>query len=160
MGNILVSFNYIVGVAGDIFLDTQARLHGSWDRNGHFSNDWTAVDMQRNISDDGCFSFHATVLFDEAELGRLFNWGVSFIFPQGRKFWAIPTEVKDRSSRERYRTFQLCGAAQEEYYYLTHCRRLGANKCRRADGTTGIQNAVWAQNAQPVEVVMGITWDR
>jgi len=147
-------------MAGDIFPHVHARLRGSWDDNGRYSSDWTTVEMQRHTADDGCACFRATVRLDEAEQGRWFDWGVSFIFPDGGESWAIPTEVKDRALRERYRSFQLSGPDQEERYYLTHCRRLGANKCRRADGSTGVRFAVWAPNAQAVEVVLGTIWDR
>jgi 1,4-alpha-glucan branching enzyme len=116
--------------------------------------------MRREVADDGCLCFRVTVSLDEGELGRWFQWGVSFGCPDGSEIWAIPTEVKDRFSRDRHRSFQLCGPDQEEQYYLTHCRRLGANKCLKTDGTTGIRFAVWAPNARNVEVVLGTIWDR
>ena len=51
-------------------------------------------------------------------------------------------------------------AVQQERYYLTHNRRLGAEKHRR-DGATkdGICFSVWAPNARKVEVVFGTFFD-
>lgn len=155
-----VEFTYLTGLTGNLFPGARARLHGSWDARGRYAAAWSAADMQRTVADDGCVAFRATVELDEAERGRWFAWGVSLLRPDGREDWAIPTEVKDRASRARERWFQFTGAPQQERYHLTHCRRLGANKVRRADGSTGIRFAVWAPNARNVEVVMGAIWDR
>lgn len=159
MAHVPVSFNYLIGISGDTFANVQAILQGSWDREGHFSSNWTTADMEHIVAADGCSCFRATILLDPADRGRWFNWGVSFTFPDGRESWAVPTEVKSISSRECYRAFQFSGARQDEYYYLTHCRRLGANKYFRPDGKIGIQLAVWAPNAESVEVTMGTIWD-
>ncbi|KAF1835677.1 glycoside hydrolase [Decorospora gaudefroyi] len=77
-------------------------------------------------------------------------------------FWGVPTEVKDVNSAERYLKFQIQGPNTEapiqqvERYYLTYCRRLGAN--RRIPTGVGdhlLHFAVWAPNAQAVSVVFG-----
>jgi 1,4-alpha-glucan branching enzyme len=150
---------YLTGVNGDIFPGVRARLHGSWDNSGHYTDTWTISNMVRDIAEDGCVCFRAGIQL-EGEMGQSFKWGVSFVHPDGTESWAIPTEVKDTASRERYRSLRLSGPDQEERYYLTHNRWLGANKVRHANGTDGVRFAVWAPNAQAVEVVMGTIWDR
>jgi 1,4-alpha-glucan branching enzyme len=157
MTTVPVRFTYATGIVGDAFPGVRARLHGSWDA-GRYSDRWTVRDMRHR--EDDALSFEATVDLDTAEQGNEFRWGVSLVHPDGRETWAIPTEVKDRASRERYRSFQFSGQAQDEQYYLTHCTRLGANKVRHADGSTRLRFAVWAPNARAVEVVMGKIWDR
>src|SRR6266700_4204121 len=88
--------------------------------------------------------------------GARLTGGVNVDTPQRLNAWGIPTEVHDAASTERYRSFTLRGADQIERYYLTHCRRLGANKLY-VDGQSqpAIRFAVWAPNAQNVELVMG-----
>jgi 1,4-alpha-glucan branching enzyme len=156
MTTVPVHFTYATGIVGDVFPGMRARLHGSWDAGRH-SDRWTVRDMKRRASGDSV-SFEATVDLDTAEEGQWFRWGVSFLHPDGRETWAIPTEVKDRTSRERYRTFRFSGQPQEEQYYLVHCTRLGANRVRY-NGSTRAHFAVWAPNARAVEVVMGKIWD-
>lgn len=68
-------FAYLAGITGDIFPGIRARLRGSWENNGWYSDDWTTIDMQRRTADDGCLCFSATVHLDEAEEGRWFHWG-------------------------------------------------------------------------------------
>ena len=160
MATVPVRFTYSTGVVGDVFPGVRARLHGSWDRDGRYSDQWSITDMSREAPGDDSVSFRASVDLDAAEQGRWFRWGVSFVAPDGRETWAIPTEVKDRASRERYRSFQFSGQPQDEEYYLAHCTRLGANRVRHPDGSSRIRFAVWAPNAQAVDVVMGKTWDR
>jgi 1,4-alpha-glucan branching enzyme len=65
--------------------------------------------------------------------------------------------VHDGKSFERHRQFRLgsaMAAPQIERYYLTYCRRLGANK-HFSGGTSrpGLRFAVWAPNARRVDVV-------
>jgi 1,4-alpha-glucan branching enzyme len=160
MNHALVHFSYLTGVQGNIFPGVRAVLHGSWDGVGRRSSTWTTSEMQRGTADDGCLCFRATVALDLTERGNWFDWGVSFISPDGADKWAIPTEIKDRSSRLCHRSFQFSGQEQDERYYLTHCQRLGANKVYRAAGSVGVRFAVWAPNAQAVEVVFGTIWDR
>jgi 1,4-alpha-glucan branching enzyme len=133
-------------------------LRGSWDSAGKFSNNWSSITMNRAQGPDLCAEFTVTVSLDLTENRRWFSWGVA-IRESDREVWAIPTEVKDIEDRRRHRRFQFSGAEQREVYYLTHCRRLGSNRCRRVDGTIGAQFAVWAPNARNVEVVMGTVWD-
>jgi 1,4-alpha-glucan branching enzyme len=115
--------------------------------------------MYEEIGDDGGPIFRGSVALDLVDNDKTFKWGVVLDGPQGANFWGIPTEVQDVNSAERYRQFRLeTGAApQVERYYLTHCRRLGANKYFAAGSTTpGLRFAVWAPNARPpVEAVFG-----
>ena len=155
-----VHFHYHTGLTGPILPGISVRLHGSWDGAGHYSDDWIVTDMQRVVADDGCLAFTATVQLDSTAQGEQFRWSVTLVHPDGRETSAIPTEVKDRNSRAQERAFVFAGPDQQERYYLTHCRWLGANKAKRADGSTGIRFAVWAPNARAVDVVMGAVWDR
>jgi 1,4-alpha-glucan branching enzyme len=71
----------------------------------------------------------ATVELDDSQVGWLFRWGVSLDGPAGNNLWGMPTEINDRNSTERYRSFELrtrSGKPQEQRYYLTNSRRLGA----------------------------------
>jgi len=136
-----------------------ARLTGSWDENGRYSDQWSVVPMSAETGEDGCPCFRATVELDEAQAGWRFRWGVWVDAPSGPNVWGIMTEVNDLGSTRRERAFTLRQANQEERYYLTQCRQLGANKYWRAGAAEpGIRFAVWAPNAQNVDVVMGRVW--
>ena len=151
-----VEFQFITGVKRAIFRN--ARLRGSWDGNGRYSDDWTESPMQEDIGEDGCPIFTASISLDLADQDKTFKWGVVLDGPQGSNFWGIPTEVQDVNSVERYRQFRLNGggAPQVERYYFTYGRRLGANKHFAAGSAMpGLRFAVWAPNAQSVEVVFG-----
>lgn len=150
-----ITFQYLTGVRRAIFRN--ARLRGSWDANGRYSDHWTESAMLEKLGDDGCPTFTASVALDLADRDRTFRWGVALDGPQGSNFWGIPTEVGDVHSVERYRQFRLTGsAAQVERYYFTYLRRLGANK-HFPVGTTAprVRFSVWAPNAQSVDVVFG-----
>ena len=110
--------------------------------------------MQAFAADDGCPAFRATAMLDEAQIGQTFRWGVIIDTPAQQNLWGIPTEVNDANSTDRYRVFTLARANQTERYYLTHCRRLGANKLFVPDrDAAAVRFAVWAPNAQTVELV-------
>lgn len=152
-----VRFQYFTGLKRAIFRN--ARLRGSWDGNGRYSEDWTESPMQEEIGSDGCPMFSASVSLKLDDIDKTFKWGVVLDGPQGANFWGIPTEEHDVDSTERYRQFRLNDGAvgpQIEFYYFTYCRRLGANK-RFSPGsaTPGLHFAVWAPNAQKVDVVFG-----
>jgi 1,4-alpha-glucan branching enzyme len=115
--------------------------------------------MWDEIGTDGCPMFKAEVQLDLADQGKMFKWGVVLDGPQGANFWGIPTEIQDINSVERHRQFLLNGggtATQVERYYFNYGRRLGANK-HFAEGSPvpGLRFAVWAPDAQSVEVVFG-----
>ncbi|MEW6606860.1 MAG: hypothetical protein AB1414_05315 [bacterium] len=152
--SISVRFVYLTGIKGDIF--SNARLIGSWDIHSRYSEEWTSVPMKQGIGEDGCQCFSAIVKFNDSELGRQFRWGVVIDGPAGKDLWGILNEINDHRSQERYRAFILQSDTEEERYYLTHCRRLGANKYHSTKKSKlGIRVAVWAPNAQNVEVVFG-----
>jgi 1,4-alpha-glucan branching enzyme len=152
MALVPVHFEYRTGLRHPAFVN--ARVTGSWDANGLFSEAWTTQPMTPFTADDGCPAFRATVQLDDSQFGRVFRWGVAVDTAAAPNRWGIATEVNDVASRERVRLFTLRQANQTERYYLTHCRRLGANKLV-ADGATAIRVAVWAPNAQNVELVRG-----
>jgi len=152
-----VELQFGTGLRHAIFRNV--RLRGSWDGAGRYSEDWMECPMQEAIGIDGCPIFKATVSLDLADQGKTFKWGVVLDGPQGANFWGIPTEVQDVNSTDRYRRFRLDeneGAPQVEQYYFTYGRRLGANK-RFVAGSPkpDLHFAIWAPNAQGVEVVFG-----
>ena len=151
-----VQFEFITGLTRSIFRN--ARLLGSWDGAGRYSDNWTESPMREEVGEDGCPIFRGSISLDVADKGKTFKWGVILDGPQGSSFWGIPTEVQDRNSNERHRRFVIDGARtpQIERYYFTYGRRLGANK-RLLPGRAapGLNFAVWAPNAQKVDVVFG-----
>lgn len=157
MVTISVQFTYLTGLQHPYF--SQAQLTGSWDAEGLYSDRWTVVPMQSCIAEDGCPGFRATVELDASQIGWQFYWGVKVNGPQDPDRWGIPTEVHDRASQERHRSFILRSAdqsPQQERYYLTHSRWLGAQKYYRPDrATPALRFAVWAPHARSVEVVFG-----
>jgi len=154
MSSIPVHFTYHIGLKSGIFRNV--RLVGSWDANGSHSDQWTGVPMRENVSDSGCPCFRATVNLNGDQAGWTFSWGILLDGPGGANRWGITTEVHDRNSSERFRSFQLKGPEQVQEYYLTHCRRLGANKLHRpGGGEPAVRFAVWAPNALNVEMVRG-----
>jgi 1,4-alpha-glucan branching enzyme len=86
--------------------------------------------MQELVAEDGCPAFTTTVQFDDGRAGQPMQWGVRLDGPAGANAWAIMTEVPDPDDQRRHREFQLpaAGATQEERYYLTVSRYLGAQK--------------------------------
>ncbi len=153
MSLLTVQFEYVIGLH---FPDISgARLTGNWDARGLRSVQWSEVPMTAFTAPDGCPAFRATVNLDDGQIGQEFRWGVSLDTPQSARVWGIPTEINDPAATERYRTFTLRQAQQTERYYLTHCRRLGANKVFVDSRAPAIRFAVWAPNARNVELVRG-----
>ena len=152
-----VEFQFITGLKRAIFRN--ARLRGSWDGSGRYSDNWTEVPMLEEIGIQGCPIFKASVTLDLSDQDKIFKWGVLLDGPQGANFWGIPSEVQDINSAERHLQFRLSGNEAEtqiEHYYFTYGRRLGANKhIATGSSTPSLRFAVWAPNAQNVEVVFG-----
>jgi 1,4-alpha-glucan branching enzyme len=157
MAEIKVHFVYHTGLREDIF--SAARLVGSWEN----TPDWSSgagLEMAKQTGADGCPIFVQTKTFDVEEEST-YHWGVRVDGPgEHRNRWGIALEVHDRFSRDRHRTLTLDPAAHttehEQNYYLTYCRRLGAQKVfRNGAEQPGIQFRVWAPNALDVEVVFG-----
>jgi len=154
MALIPVRFEYLTGLRQPFAVN--ARLTGNWNAQGLRSEQWASVPMEAFTADDGCPAFRATVSLDDSQIGQTFRWGVNVDTSQRTNVWGIPTEVSDAAITERYRNFTLRTADQTERYYLTHCRRLGANKLFVAGQTEpAIRFSVWAPNARNVEVVRG-----
>ncbi|CAH1209304.1 1,4-alpha-glucan branching enzyme [Candidatus Nitrotoga sp. BS] len=152
-----VKFQYITGLKRAIFRN--ARLRGSWDGSGRYSDDWTESPMQEEIGVDGCPIFTTSISLDLVDQNKTFKWGVIFDGPQGANFWGIPTEVQDVNSVARHRQFRLnreTTIPQIERYFFTYGRRLGANKHFTAGSSTpSLRFGIWAPNAKNVEVVFG-----
>lgn len=158
MSKIIVNFTYFTGIKRQNF--SNVCLGGSWDESGHYSDQWTFMPMEEEIGSDGCPCFTATVELDENQISKEFHWGVKLDSPKGQNIWGIPTEVNDIYTNICHRSFNLQPEStqpQQEEYYLTHCRRLGAQKYYLPGQTSpGIQFAVWAPNAKNVELVFGV----
>lgn len=149
---ISVEFRYLTGLKGTKFRN--ARLRGSWNSSGHFVEPWQDRPMIPFVAEDGCPAFRQTVLFDPAEVGKTFRWGVALDTPTASNVWGIATELRRADSAERYREFVLSAAATgSQDYYLTFARRLGARKFHTGAAQPDLKFAVWAPNAQHVEVV-------
>ncbi len=149
-----VDFVYLTGVRARLF--TSAELSGSWDAAGQLSSAWSATAMTEFIAEDGCPGFRCRVALSAGDVGRVFSWGVTVSGARGGTAWGIPTEVNDVADAGRHRQFTLGPGGRQETYYLTHCRRLGANKLSRGpEVDPAIRFAVWAPNARDVTLVFG-----
>lgn len=151
--SLLVRFTYYTGLVEAGF--RRAWLSGSWDGEGRYSNLWSEREMSVfDPSPDHAQAFRLTASLDQEQEGWIFHWGVSVEDATGRRRWAIVEEINDIGSRELYCRFRLRRAppgtaVQDISYYLSHARRMGAQKFG-----DGIRFAVWAPNARNVDVVM------
>jgi 1,4-alpha-glucan branching enzyme len=156
MPKLAIQFRYLTGLKRAIFRN--ARLAGSWDSAGRYSDNWSKTPMAAGTAEDGCPCFTATVGLDDSAVGTRFRWGVRLDGPLGANIWGIPTEINDMNSAERYREFELAADAssRRQDFYFTYTRRLGARKFF-TDGAQapGLRFSVWAPNARKVEVVFG-----
>lgn len=144
---IAVTFTYLTGQKPRLFRN--ARLAGSW-------NNWSELPMGEIVAEDGCPAFTATVNFNDADAGKTHRWGVRADGPPGANAWIINMEVHDKDSQERYREVKLpaAGGMQDEHYYFTYSRRLGAQKIFPSPAADpDLRFSVWAPNAKSVEVV-------
>jgi 1,4-alpha-glucan branching enzyme len=148
-----MKFVYDTGLGRRIFQN--ARLVGSWDAAGRYSDNWTESSMREAIDVDGAVIFEAEVKFAPSEEGKEFHWAVILDGPLGLNREGIVTEQHGLGHDALHRTFTLVSDANEQRYYLTHVRRLGARALRGNDGQRGLGFAVWAPNAEAVEVVFG-----
>ena len=158
MAAVTVRFVYLTGLKRRIFRNV--RLCGSWDSAGRFSADWSVTPMDEITAEDGCPGFASTVELDEQEAGRTFQWTVRLDAPSVADVCGVPTEVHDANGTDRVRSFELRPRGepvQTEEYYFTYARRLGARKvfAEGRSGAPGLRFAVWAPNAQAVDVVFG-----
>ncbi len=157
MNPIQVQFFYMTGLKRPLF--NNVRLVGNW-------NEWRESPMAEITGDDGCPAFTATIDFDTSLAGNAFHWGIKLNGPSGKDLWGIMTEVRDVNSMSRDRSFVLQAATdghppQQERYYFTQCRRLGAQKVPMpgSSSSDALRFGVWAPNAEKVCVVFGFTWD-
>jgi len=152
MARITVSFAFHSGVKRRLFHNV--RLSGSWDATGQFSNQWMEVPMVTSQDETGCDAFSASVSFDAAQTGTIFQWGVVADMAQAPNTWVVVTEVPDQSSNLRHRSFALApGETRQDYWFATG-RRFGAQKYVPAGSATpGTRFAAWAPHARNVEVV-------
>jgi 1,4-alpha-glucan branching enzyme len=151
-----IEFQYLTGIRRSFLRN--ARLRGSWDGAGRYSDLWTEQPMREVVGEDGCPAFTATVDLELADAARTFRWGVVVDAGSGSNQWGIATEIADPASTDRYRELRLLppGCTQVERYHLTWCRRLGAQKLHPGPGgTPGLRFRLWAPSAQKVEVVFG-----
>ena len=150
-----VKFEYITGLKRPLFRN--ARLTGNWDQNGRLSESWIETPMAETTAMDGCPVFTASVQFSSEDVGRPFRWGVVLDNSEVSNFWGIPTEIADSNSAQRYLYFSIqsgSSSQRTQKYYLTHCRRLGANKIQPSGGgSLALHFGVWAPNAESVSVV-------
>ena len=154
MGTLRIEFTLYTGQRPRLF--ENARLVGSWDGSGSYSSTWSSVAMQEIVAEDGCPAFRASVDLNDEQVGWAFRWGVLADAPSAPHTWVIATEVADARDTSRHREFVLSGDAIEQAYFLTHSRRLGANKFHRVGSAEPeIRFSVWAPNARKVEVVLG-----
>src|SRR5687767_7805980 len=111
---------FVTGLKRPIF--SNVRLSGSWDANGHYSDNWSESPMQQQIGEDGCPVFIASISLDSADRDKIFKWSVILDGPPGANLWGIPTEVQDINSVDRYREFRIIDGIdnQTEYYYFTY----------------------------------------
>ena len=151
-----MKFVYDTGIRRSLFHNV--RIAGSWDAAGKLSDEWTETPMHEVSSPDGAITFEAEVRLAASEVGKEFRWRVLHDGPLGLDREGIVTEQAGLGHDALHRTFTLSdNSAAEQRYYLTHVRRLGARKVRQGkDGEFGLRFAVWAPNAQAVEVVFGL----
>jgi len=157
MPSIPVRFVYFTGLSRPLFRN--AFLMGSWDENGRYANQWSKIPMQSIKGEDGCPAFTTTVQFDASQANYAFRWGVQLDGPGGTNLWGIPTEVNDPQSMDRVRGFTLLSAGalprtQEERYYLTESRKLGAQKFfSNVANNPALRFSAWAPHATKMDVV-------
>jgi 1,4-alpha-glucan branching enzyme len=150
-----MKFIYDTGIRHKLF--HRVRLCGSWDASGRLSETWSERPMREVVAPDGAVVFEAEVALDAGEVGKEFRWSVLHDGPLGFDREGIVTEQHGSGHAALHRVFVLTDdPAQEERYYLTHVRRLGARKLRLPNAPEpGLRFAVWAPNARKVEVVFG-----
>jgi 1,4-alpha-glucan branching enzyme len=148
-----MKFIYDTGSRHRLFQNV--RLCGNWDDAGRASERSGETPMRETIGPDGAVVFEAEVAFQASEVGKAFRWSVLADGPLGLDRDAIVTEQPGLGHRALERSFVLSDdPRQEERYYLTHMRRLGARKVRVPGAEEpGLRFAVWAPNARGVEVV-------
>ena len=113
--------------------------------------------MTEGRGEDGAVVFEANVPLPAEDVGKTFRWSVLLDGPYGLGVNGIVTECKTPDLDRCYLSSELRDDAHAvERYYLTHIRRLGAQKCwAPGQQEPGIRFSVWAPHARKVEVVFG-----
>ncbi len=102
MPTIPVRFRYVTGLVRPLFRNV--RLMGSWNAEGQYSAAWSTTDMKQTTGEDGCPTFVATVNFDAAQTGWVYQWGIMLdVVDRAQNIWGIMTEVRDVNSTARER---------------------------------------------------------
>jgi 1,4-alpha-glucan branching enzyme len=154
MARLRVRFEWLTGLKQPIFRNV--RLVGSWDRHGRYSNEKRIVAMKKFTAPDGCPAWRTDVRLDDAQRGWTFCWGVIVDTQHQTCAWGIPTEAGNPNPSAQERSFELREDGQVEHYWLTHCRRLGANGLwRNGIKKPALMFSVWAPNAREVDAVIG-----
>jgi 1,4-alpha-glucan branching enzyme len=149
-----MKFVYDTGLKRRIFKNV--RLQGTWDAAGRSSESWSETPMRESMSREGAVVFEAEVPIAASEVGKTFRWAVRLDGPLGLDRQGIVTEHEGAAHDALYRSFVLTDETTTEHRFcLTHVRLLGANKVNLPGGEEGIRFAVWAPNAQQVDVVFG-----
>jgi 1,4-alpha-glucan branching enzyme len=150
-----MKFIYDTGLKRRIFQNV--RLAGSWDADGRHSAEWTERKMREAVSPDGAIVFEAEVSFSPADVGKEFCWNVVLDGPLGLDRVGVATEQHGLAHDALYLSFTLTDTnPAEQHYYLTHVLRLGAHAVALpGEKGFGLRFAVWAPNAEAVEVVFG-----
>jgi 1,4-alpha-glucan branching enzyme len=152
MPQINVAFTFHSGVKRQLF--ERVQLVGSWDAAGKYSTEWTQTPMTASLDEAGCDAFSASVALDAIQIGTTFAWGVMANLAGAPNSWVIVTETPDPNSSETTRSFVLTSEGGAQDYWFAIGRRLGAQKYTSPGAAKlGIRFAVWAPNAQNVEVV-------
>ena len=107
--------------------------------------------MESLTGEDGTTHFHATVTFPNGAEGQTYQWGVRADGPAGSA-WMMVNEVNDQNRDDRIREFKLERDKQEEVYYLSYARRLGANKVfvNGAKAPMAVLVALWTSTVRLV----------
>lgn len=113
--------------------------------------------MHESIADDGAVIFEAEVPLSSEDAGKEFLWSVTLDGPLGLDREGVVTEQNGLGHDALHRTFTLTeDTVGEQRYYFTHVRRLGARAVRQPGSNgRGLRFAVWAPNAEAVDVVFG-----
>ncbi|HET9955797.1 MAG TPA: alpha-amylase family glycosyl hydrolase [Polyangiaceae bacterium] len=146
-------FVYDTGLRRKLFQNV--RLLGTWDKRGRHCDEWSEIPMREGLGPDGSVVFEAEVPLAPSEVGKEFKWSVRLDGPLGLDREGITSEQLGLGHDALHRTFTLGDKGQgEQRYYLTHVRRLGARKVSLPGNKGyGLRFAVWAPNAEAVEVV-------
>jgi 1,4-alpha-glucan branching enzyme len=152
MAQISVNFTFHSGINRHLF--DNVRLSGSWNATGQFSDQWTETAMAAAQDETGCDAFTASVSFDANQAGTTFQWGVAADIAEAPDTWVVATETPDENSNQRYRSFTLASDETRQDYWFATGRRFGGQKYfLPGSADPGIRFAVWAPQAQSVEVV-------